>query len=275
LLETLARQSTSGAFTYSIVVADNDAQASAAAIVEGFAASSGVRVAYAVEPRQNIALARNAAFALATGDYLATIDDDEFPEPDWLQRMLLACERFGAAGVLGPVRPHFDAPPPGWVLDGHFCERHEYATGRAMSWSECRTGNVLLRRSILDVAGAAFDAKFGNGGEDQDFFRRMTARGHVFRWCNEAIVHEVVPPERFTRSYMLRRALLRGRNSLKHPTGRGRLIVKSLIAVPGYSLLLPVTLLAGQHVFMKYCIKCFDHAGRLLALAGLNPVQER
>jgi hypothetical protein len=48
-----------------------------------------------------------------------------------------------------------------------------------------------------------------------------------------------------------------------------------LLAVPLYGLALPVLLIAGQHVFMKYLIKFMDHAGRLLALIDLNPVRER
>ena len=55
-------------------------------------------------------------------------------------------------------------------------------------------------------------------GEDQDFFRRMIDRGHVFVWCDEAVAYEVVPPVRWRRTFMLRRALLRGRISLLHPT---------------------------------------------------------
>ena len=40
-------------------------------------------------------------------------------------------------------------------------------------------------------------------------------------------------------------------------------------------MMLPFTLLLGQHVFMKYCIKLCDHAGRILSALGLNPVRER
>jgi hypothetical protein len=51
--------------------------------------------------------------------------------------------------------------------------------------------------------------------------------------------------------------------------------LKSLIAVPAYALALPVLLLAGHHYFMKYLVKLADHAGRLLASVGLNPVTNR
>ena len=108
-----------------------------------------------------------------------------------------------------------------------------------------------------------------------DFLKRMSERGCRFVWCNEAAVYETVPPARWKRSYMLKRALLRGKNILKHPTGRFQLLATSAVAVPIYLLTLPVTLIAGQHVFMKYSIKLSDHLGRLLAIVGMNPVSER
>ncbi len=142
-----------------------------------------------------------------------------------------------------------------------------------MKWDESRTGNVLFRRSILEGAAEPFNAEFGSGGEDKDFFMRMTERGHVFVWCNEAIAYETVPPARWTRSYMLKRALLRGRNILKHPKGRMDALAKSVVALPIYCLMLPFTLIFGQHCFMKYCIKFCDHLGRFLALFRLNTVE--
>jgi succinoglycan biosynthesis protein ExoM len=275
LLRELDRQQRDARFSFSIVVSDNDASRSSEPIVSAHAKKSPVSITYCSEPRQNIALARNQALAHATGDYIAFIDDDEFPAPDWLRRMLDTCEAFNVAGVLGPVRPHFDEPPPQWIINGRFCERPEYPTGRPMDWEESRTGNLLFRRSIVSGDPMPFKPEFGSGGEDKDFFMRMSQRGHSFCWCNEGVTYETVPPARWTRSYMLRRALLRGRNILKHPVGRARLVAQSLLAVPVYSVVLPVTLPFGQHVFMKYCIKFCDHAGRLLAVFGLNLISER
>lgn len=275
LLEKIGQQDTQGQYELSVVVTDNDPAGSARATVEAFAARSAMRVVYATEKRMNIALARNEALRHADGDYVAFIDDDEFPEPDWLAKMLAACRTFDAAGILGPVRPHFDEPPPPWLVRGRFCERPEHPTGRVMHWEESRTGNLLFRRSILEGEGPPFLEQFGTGGEDKDFFMRMTRRHHVFRWCNEGVTYETVPPDRWTRRYMLRRALLRGKNILKHPGRQLPLLAKSLVALPVYTLLLPFTLPFGQHVFMKYCIRFCDHAGRLLGAVGLNPLRAR
>ena len=275
LLVSLEQQQTEQQFDYSVVVTDNDTDMSAKDVVAEFAAQYVIEVTYSSETRQNIALARNKALENAKGDFIAFIDDDEFPEPDWLLNMLKTCEDFKVAGILGPVRPHFEEPPPDWIIKGGFCERPEHPTGRVMEWEECRTGNLLFRKAILDGVIEPFKPEFGTGGEDKDFFMRMTQQGHEFRWCNEGITYETVPPERWTRSYMLKRALLRGKNILKHPTGQLGLLARSVVAAPIYAVLLPFTLFFGQHVFMKYCIKFCDHAGRLLAVCGLNPVSER
>jgi hypothetical protein len=98
--------------------------------------------------------------------------------------------------------------------------------------------------------------------------------GHSFVWCNEAVAYEWVPSLRWKRSFMVRRALLRGKMALSHRRGLGDL-VKSLLAVVGYTLALPVFLVMGHHLFMKYLIKACDHAGKLLAFANINPVREK
>src|SRR6202022_4183548 len=79
LLKELIGQETGGLFTYSIVVVDNDRSESARAVVSDMAASSPIPVKYCMEPRQNIALARNRAIENAQGDFVAFIDDDDFP----------------------------------------------------------------------------------------------------------------------------------------------------------------------------------------------------
>ena len=272
LLQALDGQETEGQFTYSIVVADNDAARSSEAVVMAFAASTSRAVRYCVEPRQNIALARNKALAAADGEFVAFIDDDECPPPRWLLTLFATCHRYRADGVLGPVRPRFEAPPPSWILDGKFYERPTYPTGFVIDWRKGRTGNLLFRTDILVPGTAAFRPEFLTG-EDRDFFRRMIAAGRVFVWCDEAVVDEVVPPGRWTRSFMVRRALFRGAVSPVHPTFGARDVVTSLIAVPAYAAVLPVALLLGQGRFMRHVVRLFDHLGRLLALLGVTRIR--
>lgn len=275
LLHKLGDLETGGVFTYSIVVADNDELRSAEAAVSEFRTASAIAVTYCVEAQQNIAMARNKAVENAHGDFVAFIDDDEFPAPDWLLRLLETHLKYGVAGVLGPVKPRYECPPPDWMIRGGFFERCSYPTGHKLNWSETRTGNVLFKRSILRPDELPFRTEFDTGAEDLDFFRRMISGGCNFVWCNEAVVYEAVPLSRCTRAYLLRRALLRGSNFPKHLTHRFRGAIKSLVAVPCYTLALPLLALFGQHLFFSYTIKICDHGSRLLALLGWRLMTSR
>lgn len=273
LLRELADQETDGLFTYSIVVADNDVLMSAEPVVSEFTAASNIGIAYTVEPRQNIALARNKALKSAAGDFVAFIDDDEFPIKRWLVTLFRACHEYGVEGVLGPVMPHFDEEPPPWVVKGKFYERRTYPTGHVIRWTEGRTGNLLMQSTVVDAVEQPFRAEF-RVAEDQDFFRRMIAKGSKFAWCNEAKAYEVVPSIRWNRRFMLRRALLRGGVVPTHPTFDARDLAKSVIAVPVYAVALPIGLALGHHRFMNLLIKLCDHLGKLLAVVGIHPINQ-
>ncbi len=173
LLGKLDSLQTEGRFTYSVDVIDNDAGESAKRIVEAFAKKSKVDVQYYVEPELGFAQVRNRAVASAKGDFIAFIDDDEFPDDKWLLKLYMALRGYKADGVLGPVIPHFDVEPPQWIVKGRICERDTFPTGTVMrDHSYTRTGNALLNRSLFNGTETPFDVRFGStGGEDTDFFK--------------------------------------------------------------------------------------------------------
>jgi glycosyltransferase involved in cell wall biosynthesis len=273
LLKELGEQQTENRFTYSIVVADNDKLESARSLVEKWKNKIPATITYCIEPRQNIALTRNKALENAAGDFVSFIDDDEFPIKTWLLTLFNACEEYKTDGALGPVKPYFESEPPMWVVKGKFYDRPTYPTGYVIDWRKGRTGNCILKRHIFEGNKEPFNQDLVTG-EDQDFFRRMIEKGYRFVWCDEALAYEHVPPIRWKRSFMLKRAFLRGKISLLHPTSRLRELVKSAVAVPTYLIALPFMLVLGQGIFMKYLIKTCDHAGKLLAMLGLNLVKE-
>ncbi len=272
LLLKLLKQETRGLFNYSIITVDNDDQRSAEGAVNEVKAISHVPVVYCNEPRQNIARARNKAVEIATGEFIAFIDDDEFPCECWLLEMFQACTRYHVDGVLGPVLRHFDQTPPRWLVKSNFYVRPRHETGFVMGWMECRTGNLLLNRGVFGADETPFRPEF-RAGEDQDFFRRKIDQGRTFIWCDEAPVYETVPPSRWRCGVMLRRAMLRGATAVLHPTFGFRNIVKSITAVLLYTVALPFSFLIGYHHFMSLLVRLFDHLGALLALLGLNPVK--
>jgi glycosyltransferase involved in cell wall biosynthesis len=267
-LDSLAGQETDNLFDYSIVVVDNDAAESSRALVSSFAAKTPLRIFYVTEPKSNIALARNRAVESAEGDLVAFIDDDEIPPKRWLVNLYRALIECRADGVLGPVVPHFDSEPPRWVVSSKIYERRKHFTGEVLDWRDGRTANVLLKRTAVSAQKPPFRAEFLTG-EDVDFFRRAIDAGGRFVWCQEALVYEVEPPERWRRRYLVRKALRRGASTLLFPSLSVGDVVKSLIAVPAYAICLPITAILRNGSFTVVLVKLCDHLGKLLALMGL------
>jgi succinoglycan biosynthesis protein ExoM len=275
LLAKLEGQAGKDLFDYSIVIIDNDQAASAKKTVESHRKQSDLSISYDVEPEQNISLARNKAVEKAEGDLIAFIDDDEFPVPEWLRNLHGGMIRYNADGILGPVLPRFEEDPPQWVSKGRFFDRPTHPTGHVLDWENTRTGNALLKRELFKKGHVWFDPAFGSGGEDRDFFKRKIEEGHTFVWCNEAPVFETVPRDRWKKSVLMKRALLRGKMALKAGGSIPASLCKSACAFVLYTVCLPVFFLLGEHVFMKYLIKICDHLGKILAFFGIELVKEK
>ena len=159
----------------------------------------------------NIAVARNAVLDHVPSGirFVACIDDDELPEPEWLDELLRVQRSTAAPFVIGPVRPVLPTDAPGWLVEGRFYDLYELADGAALE--EGLTGNALLDIDVVRRLGLRFDERLGlAGGEDQLFFRQAHAAGASIRFAAGAVVYEPVPAARTTVRYLLRREFRKG-----------------------------------------------------------------
>lgn len=206
-LEAIVKLETDARFTYDTLVIDNDREESARLVVE----AASVHARYTVAPEQSFAKARNVALDNSRGTHIAFLDDDEYPEPDWLVRLYSTYAEHGAAAVLGVVKPYYDAAPPAWLEDPGV---NPYYHERPLTGAELEvgnTGNSLLDRAEIDRLGLRFSNIFGaSGGEDAEFFCRLLEGGGRIVSCREAVVHEYVSEVRTRPSYILRRKMLEG-----------------------------------------------------------------
>ncbi len=191
-----------------IIVVDNDATGSAREIVEEFKhQSNDIPIHYHIEPQQNIALARNRSVQEATGEWLAFIDDDEIPIPEWLSELVATALHYNADGVFGPVRAALPEGSPLWMYKGKFFEKKSaQKTGDAIPPSGTRTSNTLIKASLMKSRKTLFDPKLGlTGGSDSHLLADMLVKGAKFVWCNDATVTEVIPASRANFSWLMKR----------------------------------------------------------------------
>jgi succinoglycan biosynthesis protein ExoM len=281
LLRNLALQNTRDQFTFSVVVVDNDPSESARTDVTKLSSEVSMDIVYGVEPERTIPAARNHAIRLAKGNFIGIIDDDEIPPPHWLVTLYEAIRTNEVDGALGPVYPFFEQPPPTWLIRSRLYDLPQWPTGTLLKWNQTRTGNVLLKKDVFDRHGICFDKTFRTGGSDQAFFRLAMGLGYRFVAVEEAPVYEIVPPERWSKSYFLRRALVNGFNSRKYMAReRNKLksiaaILKSAIALPVYTVIAPVCACIGTHVLMNCMERGFYHLSRLAAVFGIELWKKR
>ncbi len=162
-----------------IVVNDGSSDASAE-----IARAHGARL---VETEhRGLSHARNAGIANATGEVVAFLDDDAYPDHDWLYYVAAALRANGHAGVGGPnIAPEDDclvadcvAAAPGGPIHVLISDREaEHLPG-------C---NMAFRKSALEEIGG-FDERFRVAGDDVDVCWRLQEAGRTLGFSAGAVV---------------------------------------------------------------------------------------
>jgi succinoglycan biosynthesis protein ExoM len=264
-----------------VLVAENDAVRR-----EGFAVVErlkSVRYRWPIEAlvveARGIAQARNALVerALSNGfDYLAMLDDDEWPEPGWLDAFLNAAVESGADALHGAVVPSFQVAPGRWAA-----RCYGFAPLRASSGAIPMihgTSNVLLRNSSFAMIGVPwFDPQFAlSGGEDKDFFTRLKMAGARFAWADKAVVHAEMPASRTNPGWAVQRAFRVGNSDMRVFLKHTRSVSTKLIEaakITGALLFSPLLALLAAPLaewrLLPVC-KFARAAGKLSAALGLH-----
>jgi O-antigen biosynthesis protein len=165
---------------YEVIVVDDGSRDHSAAIAREF----GARV-ISTENR-GLSAARNTGMEAATGEIVAYIDDDAYPDPHWLGYLASMFRGTGYAAIGGP-----NIAPPG---DGSIAECVVNAPGGPVhvllsdTEAEHIPGcNMAFRKTHLQAIGG-FDPAFRTAGDDVDVCWRIQQRGWKIGFCAAAMV---------------------------------------------------------------------------------------
>jgi hypothetical protein len=198
----------------SVVVVDNDDRlGEGQALCERLAPDYRWPLAALVEGRPGISYARNTAIAAALEqkpDFIAMLDDDEWPTPGWLRALLAVQADTEADVVAGPVLPEFASVPPPWMRrEGLFGTAQQVDRSEGVFYA---SGNFMAKRACFEtMMPTPFDPDFAlSGGEDLVFFRNLAKHGYRMVWAADAHVREIVPGDRMTVAWLKQRQQRRG-----------------------------------------------------------------
>jgi succinoglycan biosynthesis protein ExoM len=263
-----------------VVVVDNNAAGSARSVVDAFRSSGcPFELVYAVQPERSIPLTRNMTVNLASGEWLAFVDDDERAPREWLRRLLDCALAHAADGVLAPVEPRVPDSAPAWIRRGNFYDWPRIPSGTIVPRPNLRFGNLMLRGGTVRNLPGPFDPSFAlSAGEDVDMLVRLVNQGAKLVWCDEAPVWEPVEPKRLSLQWLLMRSYSGGQAfgwiRTSGTLGKVNLAVRAGLLLQ-WSIQLVVAALVGallwpfgRHRATVWLIKAWANAGKLTSLAG-------
>lgn len=227
----------------SLLVIDNDESGSAEQLVNAWRDRLG-EVSYVIEKRRGIPVARNRAVdeALAQhADALCFIDDDEYPDKQWIVHLLDCWKTTGAQLIGGPV---VVAPPPegatAWqqLINASLASRQERKNrGVIKAVAEGARYTIVTNNWLCDLkwlarTGVRFNENLlVTGGSDTEFFRNARANSCITAWCPQAVVFETMGPERLSLTYQFKRGAYQSMTNfqIKTPQVRPSMIVPTLL----------------------------------------------
>lgn len=161
------------------------------------------------EAKAGIPFARNAVVRNSDSDYLVFIDDDEYPDKNWLIEFVRTARELKCDILQGPVIPVFDNEPAIWIKNAH--TRKRYYTGYMLN--SMATNSLMIKKSVWQEFENPFNINFAmTGGSDSLLGRELISLGYDVIWCDEAIVYEFVPEERLRLRWIMQRHYRGGNN---------------------------------------------------------------
>lgn len=156
-----------------------------------------------IQLRHNLgfAVANNIGARMTNGEWIALLNADAFPEPNWLENLLRAAEQNPEYSAFSSRQIQFNAPH---LLDGAGDVYH--ASGLAWRnsynlpaeshrleqkeiFSPCAAAALYSRKEFLKVGG--FDEDYFSYFEDVDIGFRLRLNGAKCLYVPDAVVHHV------------------------------------------------------------------------------------
>lgn len=99
--------------TWEMLVVDNNSQDETAAVVQQFQTDFPCPLRYCFEPQQGARHARQHAVQAAQSEWIGFLDDDNLPDPDWIDQAHQFAQTHPQAGAIASrIRADYEQEPP-------------------------------------------------------------------------------------------------------------------------------------------------------------------
>jgi GT2 family glycosyltransferase len=134
------------------------------------------------------AAANNLGVNLANGEWIALLNSDAFPEPDWLKNLLQAAKQANAPHLMDGAGDALHISGLAWRRYASW-PAAQFGSEPEEVFSACAAAALYSRRAFLQVGG--FDEDFFSYHEDIDLGFRMRLQGFRCLYVPEAVVYHI------------------------------------------------------------------------------------
>jgi glucosyl-dolichyl phosphate glucuronosyltransferase len=197
--------------------------------------------------RSGLSEARNAGISATSGRWVAFLDDDAVPSPNWLAELLGVLKRApenccAIGGQILPIYPPGPIPEMGRRWKMYLSLNETTGERDCTDRFELIGANCCFRRSAIERVGnfPLGLGRYGNvllSGEDVLLMFRLRNNGWRIRYHDQFSVGHKVPRQRLDRRWVLNRAYWEGittvrMNAALNESGKLRMLGKSLLVTP-------------------------------------------
>ena len=204
---------------YEIIVVDNAFNGAMKEVVVEFQKRSD-RIQYFHEPLQGHSRAKNAALKIATGTYVAFIDDDAVANPFWLENILKTFKLNPLAAVVGgKIDPIWQTSRPAWLSDDllKYLSILDYGDQeKTLGKQKLFGANIAFRKDLLQQAGG-FSLRLGRqannnflSGEEAWVQERLQRQGHGIVYDPHIQIGHCILRQRLSKDWFENRARWEG-----------------------------------------------------------------
>ena len=180
-----------------IIIVDNASSDNSVNVADGVERTVVLRM----KTNLGFAAGNNRALSVCTGEFVALLNPDAFPEPDWLEKLLDAAQdypdvaAFGSRqlcqatpGILDGIGDSYHMSGLIWRQGYGAIQQDSDLTSREI-FSPCAAAALYRRQALIDMGG--FDEDFFCYVEDIDLGFRLKLAGYKARYVPDAVVLHV------------------------------------------------------------------------------------
>lgn len=214
VLDRLLTQVVADGIQWEVLVVDNNSQDDTAEVVKQYQQtwSQTASLKYVFEPQQGLAFARQCGVDNADGALVGFLDDDNWPDPNWVMAAIEFGQEYPQVGVYGSkTEAAFERPPDMSIkaiakllaLQNYGDNPYQFQPQRQIL--PAGAGLVVRRQAWLACMPTTL-VRVSQGGDDYEISLRLAHQGWEIYYNPAMVIQHYIPAARLEPGYLLQLA---------------------------------------------------------------------